>query len=85
MLFEVPDYRPAVISELTHRVLMEFLKFRHFTRYYFELDYAWDKLRYLIKKFNEVHGIVRAEIEAFDHHLMQLAEKGELFQTGLNE
>jgi len=78
MMIEIPDYRPAVLSERTHMVLMEFLKFRHFSRYYFELDYDWDKLRYLIKKFNMVHDVIKKEVRAFDSFLENLlkTEKG---------
>lgn len=74
MLIEVPDYRPAVISESTCRILLELLKFRHFTRYYFELDYDWDKLRYLIKKLNDIRDPLTAEIRAFDEFLSKLTE-----------
>jgi hypothetical protein len=74
MVLEIPDFRPRVISDSTHRTLSEFLKFRHFTRYYFELDYDWDKLRYLIKKFNEVRVTMRDEIAAFDAYLRKMAE-----------
>jgi hypothetical protein len=73
MVLEIPDYRPRVISDLTHRTLSEFLKFRHFTRYYFELDYDWDKLHFLIKKFNDIHCIIREEILAFESYLSELA------------
>jgi hypothetical protein len=77
MILEIPDCRPRIISDSTHRTLCEFLKFRHFTRYYFELDYDWDKLRYLIKKFNDVHVVLRNEILAFDAFLSALAKVDE--------
>jgi hypothetical protein len=73
MIIEVPDYRPAVISEKTHHRLVEILKFRHFTRYYFELDYDWDKLRYLTGKFHEVRTEIIKEITEFDVFLSRLA------------
>jgi hypothetical protein len=72
MILEIPDFRPQVISEQTHIVLMEFLKFRHFTRYYFELNYDWDKLLFLIKKFKDIRTIVKEEIRNFDSFLRQL-------------
>lgn len=72
MALEIPDYRPPVISDITHRTLLEFLKFRHFTRYYFELDYDWDKLHYLIKKFNDVHIVIKEEVLVFDKYLSEL-------------
>lgn len=72
MTLEIPEYRPQVISDETYRTLVELLKFRHFTRYYFELNYDWDKLRFLIKKFNDVHIAVRDEIIKFDEYLHNL-------------
>ena len=75
MVLEIPQTRPRVISDSTFMVFGEFLKFRYFTRYCFELDYDWDKLRYLIKKFNDIHGIVKDEIAAFDEYLAGLAKK----------
>jgi hypothetical protein len=73
MTIEIPEYRPRVISDVTYQTLLELLKFRHFTRYYFELNYDWDKLRFLIKKFNDVHNAVRDEIAVFDEYLQNLA------------
>lgn len=75
MVLEIPQTRPRVISDATHMVLGEFLKFRHFTRYYFEFDYDWDKLRYLIKKFNDIHDVLKNEIAAFDRYLAALAKE----------
>ena len=74
MVMEIPDYRPRVISDTTCHALQELLKFRHFTRYYFDLNYDWDKLRFLIKKFNDVHTTVRDEIAVFDVYLQDLAQ-----------
>ena len=62
-----------MISDKTYQALLELLKFRHFTRYYFEQDYDWDKLRFLIKKFNDVHIALRDEIAVFDEYLRDLA------------
>jgi hypothetical protein len=72
MILEIPETRPAVISEETYRVLLEILKFRHFSRYYFELSYDWDKLRYLLKKFNEVKSRLTREINVFDGFLLDV-------------
>ncbi len=77
MLLEIPDCRPRVISDETFRTMNEFLKFRHFTRYYFEMDYDWDKLRYLIKKFNDVRVTIRNQMLTFDAFLAALAQTGE--------
>jgi len=77
MMIEIPDYRPAVLSEATHMILVEFLKFRHFSRYYFELDYDWDKLWYLINKFNNVHDAIKKELRVFDSFLATLAKEND--------
>jgi hypothetical protein len=50
MTLEIEDVRPKVICESVYHGLLELLKFRHFSRYYFELDYDWDKLKFLLKK-----------------------------------
>jgi len=77
MVIEIPDYRPRVISDTSRQALFELLKFRHFTRYYFDLDHDWDKLRYLMKKFNDVRNSVRTELEVFEKYLSKLAQTEE--------
>ena len=52
MTIEIEGIRKAVISDDVKDALTEILKFRHFTRYYFELNYDWDKLDFLLKKFD---------------------------------
>ncbi len=72
MTLEIEEVRPRVISETVHAGLSELMKFRYFSRYYFELDYDWDKLRYLIKKFNDIHTPLRADLAEFDSFLKRL-------------
>ena len=72
MTLEIEDVRPKVIGDLVFQGLLELLKFRHFARYYFELDYDWDKLRFLLKKFNAIHTEVRDELSDFDRFLQRL-------------
>ncbi len=50
MTLEIENVRPKVICEQVYHGLLELLKFRHFSRYYFELDHDWDKLLFLLKK-----------------------------------
>lgn len=73
MTISVPDHRPKVISDQTYRCLLELLKFRHFTRYYFELDYDWEKLDYLLRKFNGVRVRLREDLADFEAFLSDLA------------
>ena len=69
---------PARVSELiddpTHRRLSELLKFRHFRRYYFELEYDWDRIDYLITTVRTAHPGVLAGIDRFVAFLRALKE-----------
>lgn len=72
MTLEIKDLRPRVICESVYHGLLELLKFRHFSRYYFELDYDWDNLRFLLKKFNDIHVQVGTDLSEFDCFLNTL-------------
>jgi len=72
MTLSIEQVRPAVICEEQRRHLMELLKFRHFTRYYFELDYDWDKLHFLLKKFHQIHPTLNASLNRFREHLQRM-------------
>ncbi len=72
MTLEIKDVRPKIICESVYHGLLELLKFRHFSRYYFELDYDWDNLRFLLKKFNDIHVQVRTDLSEFDCFLNTL-------------
>jgi hypothetical protein len=72
MTLEIEDVRPRVICESVYHGLLELLKFQHFSRYYFELDYDWDKLRFLLKKFNDIHVQFKTDLSKFDCFLNAL-------------
>ncbi len=72
MVLEIEGYRPRVLSDETRADLLEILKFRHFARYYYDLEYDWDKLSYLIAKFERVRGPVRIELTRFLDYLEQI-------------
>jgi hypothetical protein len=40
-----------VLSDESHRLLTELMRFRHFKRYYLELDYDREKLRFCSRCF----------------------------------
>jgi len=75
MTLEIEDVRPKVICESVYHGLLELLKFRHFSRYYFELDYDWDKLKFLLKKFNDIHIQLKIDLSNFNYFLNRLLEK----------
>ena len=65
MNLEVEGIRAAAVSDEAFSPLFELLKFRHFKRYYFELEYDWDRLDFLVKKLREVHPLVIRDLERF--------------------
>jgi hypothetical protein len=77
MGIEVPDVRPRVVSQEAEGALRELLKFRHFCRYYFEMDYDWDKLRLVLGKFHQAREVVRADLGRFDAFLSDLCKAGD--------
>jgi len=65
MTLEIPGIRPRVISETLYKKLSELLRFRHFKRYYFELDYDWRKIDLLIAIFRESLPLLKYELGDF--------------------
>lgn len=74
MTLEIEGIRVAVISDKTRGILLEFLKFRHFKRYYFEFDLDWDKLKYLEKKYNSVKPLLDEDLINFKDFLNRLQQ-----------
>lgn len=75
MTIQIDGVRLAVIDDETKSALMELLKFRHFSRYYFELDYDWDKLDFLLKKFAVAESTLPGQLARFIAFLNELAGK----------
>ncbi len=73
MALDIEEIRPNVISDSVYEGLLELLKFRHFSRYYFEFDYDWDKIRFVLQKFNEIHITIKDELDEFDRFLVELS------------
>lgn len=74
MTLEIEGARKAVISDETYSILLEFLKFRHFKRYYFEFDYDWDKLEFLEKKYRQVKPLLEEDLKNFEGFLNKLKQ-----------
>lgn len=72
MCLEIEGVRPCVLSQDSYYCLLELVKFRHFTRYYFELNYDWDKLLFLSKKFKGLQERLKTELSEFDDYLVKL-------------
>ena len=69
MTVSVPELRPAVIADSTFSKLDELMRFRHFKRYYFNLDYDWSRLEYLMNLVHEVIPKFAAELTEFERFL----------------
>lgn len=69
MALEIPTVRPRVLSMETLARLRELMRFRHFTRYYFELDYDWRKIDLLVSMFREAVPLLGRDLEAFSAKL----------------
>ncbi len=52
------------------------MRFRHFRRYYFELEYDWEKLGYLQGVFGRIAERLPAELAGFQTFLTHLLEAG---------
>ena len=65
MTLEIDGVRTAAVSAETFSPLFELLKFRHFKRCYFELEYDWDRLDFLVTKLRQVHPLVARDLERF--------------------
>ena len=75
MTLPVSGLRPAVISSGTYGRLDELMRFRHFKRYYFQLEYDWDRLEYLIALVRRAApGIIR-EFDTFRAYVEGLANR----------
>ena len=72
MTLDVEGVRAAVIRDETRDILLELLKFRHFTRYYYDVSYDWDRLEFLMKKFKQVRPMVHADVARFLSFLREM-------------
>lgn len=72
MTLDIEGVRIAAVSEANYGRLLEILKFRHFKRYYFELEYDWDRLEFLKKKLLEAHPIVEKDLNRFVEFLRSI-------------
>lgn len=62
---EVSGIRPRLLSDESYDALDELRRFRHFKRYYYRIEYDWDKLDFLVAKIQRLHPLFIRELEAF--------------------
>ncbi len=73
-ILEIPKVRPRVISMETQTRLKELMRFRHFTRYYLELDFDWRKIDLLVVVFRESVPLLTQDLETFSAKLRAVVE-----------
>ncbi len=76
MGMEIPGVRPAVLSPATQSALRELMRFRHFSRYYVELEYDWDRLDFLLVKFHGLKLALKDDLNRFRAVLKEAAKTG---------
>jgi len=55
MTLHIEGVRIPAVSSASFAALRELQRFRHFKRYYFDLEYDWDRIEFLMKKVKGVH------------------------------
>ena len=53
------------MSDSPADLMGELMRFRHFRRYYFALDYDWRRLDALISIFEDAHPSLTSDLETF--------------------
>ena len=74
MAQDIPDVRPAVISQEEVVVLDEFRRFRHLVRNVYTTNLVPEKMSRLISTLLELWLLLRAELLAFADFLEALAQ-----------
>lgn len=75
MIIDIPEVRPRMLSDETYTLLLEFMRFRHFRRYYFQFDYDRDKMAFLEKKFLQAVPLVKAALKDYIDRIDTLSRK----------
>ena len=65
MRIAVKGERVEVIRDETFSCLDEIRRFRHFNRYYYNLEYDWDRIDFLITKMRQTHPLITEDIRRF--------------------
>ena len=74
MTLHIAGVRERVIADETLRLLHELRRFRHFKRYYYEMDYDWARLDYLCDVYRRVMPLVRRDLDRFRGFLQRTLE-----------
>ena len=65
MTLHIEGVRIAAVADETYSLLKELQRFRHFKRYYFDLEYDWERMDFLLGKLRKAHPLVKRDLNEF--------------------
>ena len=72
MTLGIEDVRISAVSDENYSNILELFKFRHFKRYYFEMEFDWDRLEFLTNKLKNAHPCILEDLDRFLRFLSAL-------------
>jgi len=72
MTLRIDGIRIPAVSDENLAALQELQRFRHFKRYYFDHEYDWDRIDFLLKKLAEAHPRALKDLGIFIKFLQSL-------------
>ncbi|HMO50446.1 MAG TPA: hypothetical protein PKE26_06040 [Kiritimatiellia bacterium] len=76
MTLAIENVREPVVTDRTQSLLDDLLRFRHFKRYYYDIDYDWARIDFVRGRFDAVRGPLQADLDRFDQFLERLEHAG---------
>ncbi len=73
MSIAIDTVRIAVLSPQTASIMDELLRFRHFKRYYYRLEFDWDRIDFLVVKLRQVHPMILEDLKRFTGFLAEIS------------
>ncbi|WP_291321170.1 hypothetical protein [Desulfonatronospira sp.] len=74
MTLDIGETRPKVISEQSFSDLTELMRFRHFKRYYFGVEYDWERVEALVRRVDRLAKQLPQELSEFAAFVRKIAE-----------
>lgn len=75
MNMSITDTRPVVLSGTTVSKLDELMRFRHFKRYYFQLEWDWSRLDHMVATVRALQPMLVDELLTFRAFLQSLNDE----------
>ena len=75
MNLEIEGIRTKVVGDRNLVRLRELLRFRHFRRYYVEMEYDWARIDFLLATLDEAHPAVLSDLGAFGAFLREVRDR----------